>query len=322
MKPVKNARACSADHLARPSDPANVRRRVSSARVTVGSSAIFDHLRDPDDPDLLDPAQAKILAGRVESARLAAGAVRYGRVGRVGVARVVVNRDNPLPSGNHACALDGTAAQVASTMLRLEDTFADLGRAEAVVFASPTTIPEIDGIADDTGWHAAAEEVAVVRREPVAAHPTPTSFPPPRGASDLDLPGIAELCADELGLAGAGLPKLRRHLAHLLDDPRWQLLVLDDAGADRAAGFLCAFTHTDIGLLDHLVLRPSRRRHGGGRSLVHAAVDALRRAGAELVVSHVEEGGGAERFAEDCGFEAAYPVVTYVRRVDELLGER
>lgn len=330
-------------------------------QTDLGSATIFDHLRDPDDPALLDPAQARALATRVESARLAAGAVRYGRVGKVGVANVVVNRDNPLPSGNHACGLDGTAAQVATTMLRLEETFADLGRAEAVVIASPTTVPEIDGIADDTGWHAAAEEVAVVHRitpaEPTGdsgteqpgsadqqdhpgkpadsvrqdhsagSHsPNPSgpdsSRPAPRDATELDLDGIAELWADDLGLADSGLPKLRRHLTHLLDDPRWRILVLDDIGTDRIAGFALAFAHPGIGLLDQVVLRASRRRHGGGRALAAAALDVLHGEGAEFVVGYVEEGSAAERFAEECGFDAAYPVVTYVRRIDELLGDR
>src|SRR5207248_1360924 len=146
----------------------------------------------------------------VEGARLAAGAVRYGRVGRVGCARVVVNRDNPLPSGNHACALDGTSAEVAATLLRLERTFAEAGRAEAVAFASPTTVPEIEGIADDAAWRAVQEEVAMLHRE---------HLPPPdvavRPAAVADLPAAAELLADELGLSDTR--RMVRHLGHWFD---------------------------------------------------------------------------------------------------------
>ncbi|GDY32902.1 GNAT family N-acetyltransferase [Gandjariella thermophila] len=80
------------------------------------------------------------------------------------------------------------------------------------------------------------------------------------------------------------------------------------------------FVERGVGLLDHVVVRPSRRRRGVGTALVRRAlVAALRQSGALLVTGHVEEGGAAERFAEACGFQAAYPVTGYVRRVDELL---
>jgi GNAT superfamily N-acetyltransferase len=274
---------------------------------------VVDPLRDPDDPDLLDPYRARDLAGLVESARLAAGAVRYGRVGRVGCARLVVNRDNPLPTGNHACALDGTAAEVAGTLLRLERAFAEAGRAEAVVFASPTTVPEIEGIADEAGWHAAREDVALLHRVDV-----PGSAAVRRGV-DVDPPAVAELLADEWGLAD--IRRLTRLFGYWLDDPRCVVVVVDDAesGTPRPAGFAAGFAERGVGLVEHLVVRPARRRRGVGTALVHGLVTALRQAGALLVSGHVEEGGAAERFAEACGFQAAYPVTGYVRRVDELL---
>ena len=84
----------------------------------------MDPLHDPDDEALLDPRQARDLAGLVENARLASAVVRYGLRTRVGVATVVLNQDNPLPTANHACALWGTLAEVAGTLLELEQVIA------------------------------------------------------------------------------------------------------------------------------------------------------------------------------------------------------
>ncbi|MBW4720598.1 GNAT family N-acetyltransferase [Saccharothrix obliqua] len=268
---------------------------------------MVDPLRDPDDPELLDPYRARELAGLVEAARLAAGAVRYGKVGDVGCARVVVNRDNPLPQGNHACALDGSSAEVAGTLLRLEQAFADAGRAEAVVYASPTTVAEIEGIADDAGWYAVEEALAVVHRGRV----TPTGVRP---AVDADLAGMAALLADDLG---AEPTRLARHLGQRLDDPRCPFVVVDDG--DRLAGFAAGFAERGVGLVEHVVVRPARRRRGVGTALAHGVVAAVRGMGAALVAGHVPEGGAGERFAEACGFETGYPVTAYARRVDELL---
>ncbi|WP_223198703.1 GNAT family N-acetyltransferase [Solihabitans fulvus] len=278
---------------------------------------MVDPLRDPDDPELLDPHQERDLAGLVEAARVASGAVRYGKVGRVGCATVVVNRDNPLPTGNHACALYGSSAEVAGTLLRLERTFADIGRAEAVVFASPTTVAEIEGIADDAGWHAIEESVVVVHRGGTVDVSEVTVRP----ARDEDLPGVAALLADELGLPMEGTGRLVRHLGQRLDDPRCVLLVTDDPdpGARRLLGFAAGFTERGVGLVEQLVVRPARRRRGLGGALAARAVATLRSAGALLVAAQVEEGGAGDRFAEACGFVTGYPVTAYVRRVDELL---
>ena len=264
-------------------------------------------MRDPDDPELLDPYQSRSLAILVEGARLASGAVRYGKVGRVGSAAVVINRENPLPTGNFGCALDGSSVEVASTLLQLEQTFADVGRAEAVVYASPTTVDEIEGIADDSGWYAVEELLTVVHRGPasVASEVRP--------ARDADLLGIVELLSDELV---GNRERLGRWLGHRMDDPRCSLLVVDDG--ERIGGFVSGFAERGVGLVEQCVVRPARRRRGVGRSLVVSAAATLRSSGAMLIASQVDEGPG-ERFAEACGFVAAYPVTAYVRRVDELL---
>lgn len=274
----------------------------------------MDPLYDPDDEELLDPRQARELAGLIEAARMASGAIRYGRVGRVGVANVVINKDNPLPTGNHACALWGTLAEVGVTLLALERSFADIGRAEAVVYASPTTVAEIEGIADDSGWQAVEESVAMVcRRDPAPAADVT------RPALDSDLRGVAEFIADDAGLSSAGEARLVRNLGHRLDDPRCVFQVADDPEAGRLAGFATGFTEHGTGLVEHVIVRPGRRRRGVGRALTAGVVAGLRERGARLVAAHGEEGGSVERFAEACGFEAAYGVTAYARRVDDLL---
>ncbi|MEU6132131.1 GNAT family N-acetyltransferase [Saccharopolyspora sp. NPDC047091] len=273
----------------------------------------MDPLHDPDDEALLDPRQARELAGLVETARLASGAIRYGRIGRVGAATVVLNRDDPLPAGNHAVGLWGTLAEVATTLLTLERSFADAGRPEAVVYASPTTVGEIEGIADDSGWRAVEEQMALLHRE------AKTPSRDVRPATDDDLRGIAELIGDDAGLSDDGERRLVRTLAHRGDDPRCVLRVVDDPEADRIAGFAQGFAERGVGLVEQVVVRPGRRRRGIGSSLVAEVVDEVRARGARLVAAHGDEGGAAERFAEECGFEPVYPVTAYARRVDELL---
>lgn len=273
----------------------------------------MDPLHDPDDEALLDPRQARDLAGLVERARLASGKVRYGTLAQVGVATVVLNKDNPLPSANHACGLWGTLAEVATTLLRLEQVFADAGRAEAVVYASPTTVAEIEGIADDSGWRAVEEHLVQLHRSPQISTMTV------REAEDGDIAGIAELVGDDAGLSSAGEAKLMRTLGHRIDEPRSVLRVFDDPEADRLAGFAQGFVEKGVGLVEQVIVRPGRRRRGIGRALVTEVVDELRARGALLIAAQSEEGSADERFAEACGFEAVYSVTAYARRVDELL---
>ncbi|MDR7302927.1 GNAT family N-acetyltransferase [Haloactinomyces albus] len=288
----------------------------------------MDPLHDPDDEELLHPRQARELAGVIETARMASGAVRNGSIGRVGAARVVLNNGNPLTGGNHACALWGTLAEVARTLLHLEETFAEAERAEAVVYASPTTVAEIEGIADDAGWRAVEENVALLyrmRQEPAAVG----RGAQPRTAREADVSGMAELLADEAGLSSSGESRLARNLGHRLDDPRCVLSVVDDPGGsrdadaapevERLAGFAMGFVEHGVGLVEQVVARPGRRGRGIGRTLVADIVAHVRERGARMIAAHAEEGGSAERFAEVCGFEAVYAVTAYARRVDELL---
>ncbi|TDD91274.1 GNAT family N-acetyltransferase [Saccharopolyspora karakumensis] len=273
----------------------------------------MDPLHDPDDETLLDPRQARELAGLVETARLASAVVRYGMRTRVGVATVVLNQDNPLPVANHACALWGTGAQVAGTLMDLEQVFAEAGRSEAVVYASPTTVGEIEGIADDAAWRAVEEQVVLLHRTRGFSRGVT------RPAEDRDLEGIVELYADETGLSEEGEQRLARHLAHRFDENRSVLLVVDDPGVDRIAGFVQGFVERGVGLVEQVVVRPGRRRRGIGHDLVTEASEELRRMGALLVAAHTEEGGTAQRFAEAIGFDVAYGVTAYARRIDDLL---
>lgn len=275
-----------------------------------------DPLVDPDDAGVLDPQAARELAEQVEDAQLAAGAVRYGRVGRLGCARVVVNPASPLPAGSFAVGLDAASASVGHTLAALETTFADTGRREALVHASPTTVAEIEGLADDAGWFAVAEGLVVIRLtepdEPATAV---------REATDTDLPGVAELLADAVELPEDGLPALLTVLGHRLDDPHSRLLVVDDGDAERLAGAAIGYAGPSVGLLEHVLVRPARQRRGVGTALVAAMGRALLAAGAGLLAAHVVEAAAEEHLAQACGFVPAYPVTTYARRVDELAEE-
>src|SRR5690606_41375964 len=93
---------------------------------------------------------------------MSSAVIRYGLRTRVGAATVVLNQDNPLPTANHAFGLWGTSAEVANTLLDLEQVFAEAGRAEALLYAPPTTVSELDGLADDTRWTAVDAPVALV----------------------------------------------------------------------------------------------------------------------------------------------------------------
>ncbi|PRW64766.1 GNAT family N-acetyltransferase [Actinopolyspora mortivallis] len=279
----------------------------------------MDPLHDPDDEELLTPEQAREVATLVERAQLASGAVRDGHVGRVGVADVVLNTTNPLALANRACGLWGTSAEVATTLLRLERVFAEAGRPEAVVHASPTTVADIEGIADDSGWHAVAENVALLHPlgERLARGPSVPGCPV-RPAEEGDLDAVAELLSDELDLSAGAERRLPRGLAQRLDDPRCLLYVVDDPEAPRPAGFVLGFLENQVGLVEHVTVRPGRRGRGMGGALMAGVVETAVRAGVRFVVTHAEDGGRAQRFAEACGFDTVYPVTVYTRGVEEL----
>lgn len=272
-----------------------------------------DPLWDPDDAELLTPTAARSLAEKVEDAQLAAGAVRYGKVGRVGCARVVVHPGSPLPSGSFAVGLDGVRAPLGDTLLALEQTFADAGKVEALVHASPTTVAEIQGLADEAGWFAVAERWTVVRVVPSEA---PTPGVRPAGADDLV--GITELLADAVELPEDGTDALLTLLGHRLDDPRTVLLVVVDPEAGRVVGTALGYRGPEVGVVEQVVVRPSRRRRGVGTALLTAVGQDLFDAGATVVAALVEEAGTEEALTEAGGFVAAYPVTTYARRLDEL----
>lgn len=277
-----------------------------------------DPLHDPDDEELPAPEQARELAARVEAVKLADGAVRDGRVGKVGVADVVLNGSNPLTVCNHACGLWGSSAQVAHTLLRLESVFAEAGRPEAVVHASPTTVADIEGIADDSGWRAAEECVALLYRPESGESRVPTHGA--RGAVEGDLAGVAALLADHLDLSERAEKRLVSNLAQRLDDPRCLLVVTDDSEVERIASFALGFVEAGVGLVDHVAVRAGKRGRGHARDVLGELVTRAAEQGAEIVVGQTEEGSVAQRFAEACGFTAVYPVTVYTRGVGELFG--
>src|SRR5690606_39800917 len=106
--------------------------------------------------------------------------------------------------------------------------------------ASPTTVSEIDGIADDTGWMAVEEQVALVHR---AGRGTSGRARP---AEDRDLAEIAELIADDAELPAEAEQRLLRNIGHRSDDPRCVFLVLDDPAAEDRKSTRLNSSHVKI----------------------------------------------------------------------------
>ena len=269
-----------------------------------------DPLHDPDDEALLDPRQARDLAGLVETARMSSAVIRYGLRTRVGAATVVLNQDNPLPTANHAFGLWGTSAEVANTLLDLEQVFAEAGRDEALLYASPTTVSEIDGIADDTGWMAVEDQVALVHR--AGRHQRPG-----QAAEDRDLAEIAERSPTTRNSPPSRAATAAQH-RHRSDDPRCVFLVLDDPAADRIAGFAQGFVEHGVGLVEQVLVRPGGAAAASAGNWSETAHELYAR-GALLIAAHSEQGSAVEAFADTCGFEAVCEVTAYARRVDELM---
>lgn len=84
------------------------------------------------------------------------------------------------------------------------------------------------------------------------------------------------------------------------------LCAMDD---DEVAGFLCTWTSpTGTGVIEDVYVRPSSRGAGIATALLHAAVSALRTAGADRVVIAAEIGDTpAQRYAR-VGFRPAHVV--------------
>ncbi|MDP9394097.1 MAG: GNAT family N-acetyltransferase [Actinomycetota bacterium] len=262
--------------------------------------------------DAATPDDEVALAQLVESSARAAGALRYGSILRVGTATAVVNPDSPFLLGNAAGAVGGTPAQATATLRALESLYVEAGREEAVVVGSPTSLPELDLVADEAGWSAVEEGVVAVAAlgglVPAAGRPCAV-----RPFADADLPAVAGLLADAAGLPGGAEQALLRHVGHRVEDPR--ALVLVAARDEQPAGVLLAVADRGLAVVTDLAVDLRARHKGLGTALVAQAVALLADRGASLLAAPAEAGGVAQRFWERAGLTEAYATTTYARRV-------
>ncbi|MGZ6804810.1 MAG: hypothetical protein ACXVFU_17350, partial [Nocardioidaceae bacterium] len=115
--------------------------------------------------DLDDDRKAGLAATLEEAARVLA-AVRYGSVFRLGPAHVVLNPDNPVATGSFASGLDGDLGMVERTLLALPLVWREAGRQQVVVVASPSSVPELELLAEECGYEAAEETTTMLLTDP------------------------------------------------------------------------------------------------------------------------------------------------------------
>lgn len=256
----------------------------------------------------LDDDRRADLARTFEEAHRALCAVRYGAAFRFGPGHVVLNADNPLAVGSFVSGLDGDLGMVERTLLALPLIWAEAGKHQVVVLASPSSAPELDLLAEECGYEAAEEVTTMLLTDPsqlVDGEPGILTRP------------LREQDEGEVGafLAAAHdwSPAIGRRLqvvqGHRLDDPRHQALAAYDDG--ELVGIATGFLYGATGQVAHVAVRRDARGRRYGRALASGVAADLLQRGARLVWASVEAGGLVERFFAGLGFEPAYDGVVF-----------
>ena len=263
-----------------------------------------------DDPDLdLDDARRGDLARRVEDAAATLGALRYGSRLRIGAASVVLNPDSPLVSGAVATGLDGSPAAVETALRALPALFGEAGLRRVVLSASPSSAPELELLAEESGYEAVEETTTMLLTRPALlteGEPGRSTLPLPEPEEHLAAPLVAEAH----GWSSPVERRLQRLLGHRLDDPRHVTLAAHQSG--ELVGVATGFLHGGLGQVVDVSVRAGRRGRGTGRALAGGVAAVLLGGAAELVWLQVEAGGTVERSCASLGFAPAYDAVTYV----------
>ena len=173
-----------------------------------------------DDPDLdLDDTRRADLARQLEDAAGTLAAVRYGSRLRLAAASVVLNPDSPLVSGALATGIDGNPAAVEAALHALPAVFAEAGRNRVVLSASPSSAPELELLAEESGYEAVEETTALLLARPVLlVEGEPGRITLPLRERDEHL--AAPLVAEAHGWSRPVERRLQRLLGHRFDDPR------------------------------------------------------------------------------------------------------
>jgi GNAT superfamily N-acetyltransferase len=276
-------------------------------------------------PELdLDDDRRAGLAGTLEAAQRTLAAVRYGSIFRIGVATVVLNPDDPLPSAGLASGLAGPPGRVEGTLHALPAVWAEAGLPEVRVSASPSSAPELELLAEESGYEAVEETTTMLLTRPARlAEGEPGRVT--QVLRDADEHRVGPLLAEAHDWSEQVGRRLQVVMGHRLDDPRHLTMAAYQDG--ELGGIATGFLHAGgrpghglgggaIGQLVDIAVRPRFRSRGLGRALGSAVTAALLTRGAGLVWLSVDAGGRDERFCAGLGFESAYDAVTYIRAVD------
>lgn len=256
----------------------------------------------------LDDARRAGLARTLEEGQRLLCQVRYGSAFAFGSGHVVLNPDNPLAVGSFASGLDGDLGLVEQTLLALPLVWAEAGRHQVVVLASPSSVPELDLLAEECGYEAAEELSTLLLTDPaqlVEGEPGILTRPLPEAEEGSLGPLVAAAHDWSVGVG----KRLQVVQGHRLDDPRHVAFGAWEAGV--LVGVATGFQHGRTGQVVEVSVARHARRHRLGRALVSAVATRLLQRGAALVWTTTEAGGVTERFFTGLGFEPAYDGVIF-----------
>jgi ribosomal protein S18 acetylase RimI-like enzyme len=234
--------------------------------------------------------------------------VRYGSLFPFGSGQVVLNPDNPLAVGSFASGLDGDLGLVENTLLALPLVWEEAGKHQVVLLASPSSVPELDLLAEECGFEAAEETTTMLLTDPaqlVDGEPGILTRPLPEDVEGYVGPLMA--AAHDWSLTVG--KRLQVVQGHRLDDPR-HIAVAAWEG-DELVGVATGFLHQTIGEVVEVSVARHARRRRYGRALASAVAAELLQRGASMVWTSVEAGGLTERFFAGLGFVPAYDAVIF-----------
>jgi hypothetical protein len=207
----------------------------------------------------LDDDRRAGLARTLEEAQRLLCQVRYGTVFPFGSGQAVLNTDNPLAVGSFASALDGDLGLVEQTLLTLPRVWEQAGRHQVVVLGSPSSVPELDLLAEECGYEAAEEVTTMLLTDPgqlVDGEPGILTRPLPEDDEAYVGPLIA--AAHDWSLTVGR--RLQVVQGHRLDDPRHLAFGTWEDG--ELVGVATGFLHGAAGQVVEVSV--GRHARGGG----------------------------------------------------------
>jgi GNAT superfamily N-acetyltransferase len=257
--------------------------------------------------DLDDDRRAGLARTFEEAARLLS-AIRYGQAFGFGAAQLVLNPDNPLAVASFGSCFEGDLGAVEKTLLSLPLIWGEAGKHQVVVLASPSSVPELDLLAEECGYEAAEEVTTLLLTAPlqlVDGEPGILVRPLPEPDEALVGPLIAAAHDWSEGIG----TRLQVVQGHRLDDPRHLAMGAWEDG--ELVGVATGFLHGATGQVVEVSVARHARGRRLGRALASAVAATLLQRGAKLVWASTEAGGINERFLLGLGFEPAYDAVIF-----------